>query len=96
MKEQDLIDLGFERHDEDGMSYSEDSIAVSAAPDYYYYYYRIVDGLGLISCESESVKEGNWTVEIFDTDPEILFTSREEVVEFLEMIRKRIVKKDKK
>jgi len=49
MKEQDLIDLGFEREDEDS---------------FYYYTLDLVERFSLISNASDEVKEG-WYVEVF-------------------------------
>jgi hypothetical protein len=71
MTEQELIDLRFER---------------SIDEEYHYYYYHIADGLGLISNESDSLKEGEWYVEVFDTNPSIRFTTKQEVLDFLSII----------
>ena len=86
MTEQELIDLGFERCQEDGLSLSDDAVAVSSDPDYYYYYYHIANGLGLISNENDRLLDGEWFVEVFDTDPAIRFNTKKEVIDFLSII----------
>ena len=52
MKEQDLIDLGFEREDEDS---------------FYYYTLDLVRGLELISNDSDNAKD-KWYVELYEAD----------------------------
>ena len=86
MTEQELIDLGFECCQEDGLSLSDDAVAVASDPDYYYYYYHIANGLGLISNETDSLLDGEWFVEVFDTDPLIRFNTKKEVLDFLAII----------
>lgn len=88
MSEQELLDLGFERCEEDGLNFSEDFDAVSADGAYYYYYRHIADGLGLISNESDDQIEGRWYVEVFDTEPAIRFMNKKEVLDFLSIIEK--------
>ena len=60
MKEQDLIDLGFERYDVS----AEDSGDVP----FYYYTYDITDELCLISSDNGEAKKDGWYVEMFDYD----------------------------
>jgi hypothetical protein len=59
MKEQELIDLGFEKievtHDESDNGY-----------DYYYYELRLTAGLILSSCDNIEVKNKKWIVSNFD------------------------------
>lgn len=88
MSEQELLDLGFERCEEDGLNFSEDFDAVSADGAYHYYYHHIADGLGLISNESDDLMDGMWYVEVFDTDPRIRFMNKKEVLDFLSIIKK--------
>ena len=52
MKEQDLIDLGFEREDEGS---------------FYYYTLDLVRGLELISNDSDNAKD-KWYVELYEAD----------------------------
>ena len=86
MTEHELIDLGFECCQEDGLSLSDDAVAVASDPDYYYYYYHIANGLGLISNENDRLLDDEWFVEVFDTDPEIRFNTKKEVLDFLSII----------
>lgn len=65
MTERELILLGFKseeirEHDED---------------DSYYYVLDIVDGLTFITPTNEEIKNGEWYVEIFNTDPLVRFDS---------------------
>lgn len=82
MKEQDLIDLGFERTD----------VSAEEAGDengFHYYTYDFSDsrGLSLISnSNDEAEKAGQWVVEIFDYD-NITFTDVEKVLEFINIIQ---------
>lgn len=87
MKEQELIELGFERCDEDGLNLSNDFDVVSSDGSYYYYYHHIAEGLGLISNESDSLLDGEWYVEVFDTSPPIRFVSKKEILDFLAIIK---------
>lgn len=86
MTEQEIIDLSFEHCLEDGLRLSGDFIAVSSDESYHYYYYHIADGLGLISNESDRLLEGEWYVEVFDTNPQIRFKTKKEVLDFLAII----------
>ena len=83
MTEREIQLLGLQReeikeHDED---------------DSYYYVMDIVDGLALITPASDEVKDGNWYVEIFETDPGIRFTEFGEVQALINLLNSRIVKK---
>jgi hypothetical protein len=61
--------------------------------DDYYYALDIVDGLTLITnCKSEE-KGGQWQVEIFNTNPNIVFHQYGEVQSLLNLLESRIVKK---
>lgn len=82
MKEQDLIDLGFERVD----------VSPEEAGDengFHYYTYDFSDsrGLSLISnSNDEAEKVEQWSVEIFDYD-NITFTDVEQLLEFISIIK---------
>lgn len=71
MKEEDLIDLGFERVDVTAKE--------SGSPnDWYYYTYDftkdlIIGGLFLISCDNEEAAKEGWSVEFFDEGIDIKF-----------------------
>ena len=63
MTEREIILLGLKseeikEHDED---------------ESYYYVLDIVDGLTLITPTNEEIKDGNWYVELFNTDPFVRF-----------------------
>ena len=65
MTERELILLGFKseeirEHDED---------------DSYYYVLDIADGITFITPTNEEIKNGEWYVEIFNTDPLVRFDS---------------------
>jgi hypothetical protein len=83
MTERELILLGFKseeikEHDED---------------DSYYYALDIVDGLTFISPTNEEIKDGEWYVEIFNTDPLIRFNQFGELQGLINQLTSRIVKK---
>ena len=58
MKEQDLMDLGFERYDV--------SAGESGDKPYFYFTYNVTDELCLISTDSDEAKRNGWYVELFD------------------------------
>ena len=78
MKEQDLIDLGFERVD---ISAEE-----SGDEAYHYYDYMFNENFSLVACPNE---EGNgvWFVEMFD-HWDIRFYDKEDVKTFINLINK--------
>jgi hypothetical protein len=83
MTERELILLGFKseeikEHDED---------------ESYYYVLDIVDGLTFITPTNEDIKDGNWYVEVFNTDPQIQFSNFGEVQGLINQLTKAIVKK---
>ena len=82
MTERELILLGFKseeikEHDED---------------ESYYYALDIVDGLTFITPTNEEIKEGNWYVEVFNTDPLIRFTEFGELQGLINTLTKAILK----
>ena len=81
MKEQDLIDLGFERNDV--------SAEESGHVRFYYYTYNITDELSLISSDNGEAKKDGWFVELFDYE-NIEFTSKEDVEKLISLIEKNI------
>jgi hypothetical protein len=83
MTEREIILLGFKSeeikdHDED---------------DTYYYALDIVDGLTFITPTNDEIKNDEWYVEIFNTDPIIRFKEFGEVQALLNQLTKAIVKK---
>ena len=79
MKEQDLIDLGFERND-----VSEEE---SGHVRFYYYTYNITDELCLISSDNEEAKKDGWFVELFDYE-NIEFRNPEDLKILIDVIEK--------
>jgi hypothetical protein len=59
----------------------------------YYYALDIVDGLSFITPASDEVKDDNWYVEIFNTDPHVRFDKFEDTQTLLNKLTKAIVKK---
>lgn len=74
MKENDLIDLGFERQDEQ-----------SDPQDIYHYYTMdFAQGFSMISCASDEVDcSDNWYVDVFNTDVPVRFHDVQELVQFI-------------
>jgi hypothetical protein len=82
MTERELILLGFKseeikEHDED---------------ESYYYALDIVDGVTFITPTNEEIKDGEWYVEIFNTDPLIRFHEFGETQALINTLTKAIVK----
>jgi hypothetical protein len=79
MKEQDLIDLGFERY----------NVSPEESGDfpYYYYTYDITDELCLISSDDGEAKKDGWSVEMFDYDG-IKFSNTEDLKTLINVIEK--------
>ena len=80
MKEQDIIDLGFERVDiTKEQSGHED--------DWHYYTYEFTRGFSLISSDNDLAKrKGHWHIEIFETDEEIIFTDVSKLRKLMDLI----------
>ena len=83
MKEQDLIDLGFERTDV--------SEVESGGDAFHYYTLDFSKGFSLISCASDekTLVAGHyrWYVEVFDT-PEINFVEKKDVKQLIDLIKR--------
>jgi hypothetical protein len=82
MTEREIILLGLKseeikEHDED---------------DSYYYVLDIVDGLTFITPTNDEIKDGDWYVEFFNTDPLVRFYDFEEVQILINKLTKAIVK----
>ena len=58
----------------------------------YYYALDIVDGLTFITQANDEIKDDNWYVEVFNTDPAIRFTEFGEVQALINLLTSRIVK----
>jgi hypothetical protein len=76
MKEQDLIDLGFEK--EFGYDNGE---------EFYYYVYYFGRGLSLISSANDEPVDSKWFVDVFEED-NIRFTTKEDLTEFINIINR--------
>ena len=79
MKEQEIINAGFEKqesnHSESGNGY-----------DYHYYILDLCEGVCLISCDSDEVKDKEWYIKSFDI-PSLKISTTEHLAEFLELIK---------
>lgn len=80
MTEKEVQLLGFERQDSNDY------------PEFYYYVYKVCDGLEFISCADSDVKEGEWFIEVFNTEPSIRFHKMEQVQSLINTLNKHIVK----
>ena len=82
MTEKEVQVLGFDReeyNDEDG--------------DHHYYAYEITNGMSFISSASdEAEKEGQWFVDIFNTEDPIRFYKMEEVQSLINILEKHLIK----
>ena len=79
MKEQDLIDLGFNRYDV--------SAEESGDKPFFYFTYNITDELCLISSDNDEAERNGWYVELFDYD-DIKFTSLEDLKTLIDVIER--------
>lgn len=78
MTERQLLDLGFEKQEED-----------DGVDGYYYYTLSIAHGFEFITCSNdETDHEDDWCVEFFESNPTIRWTDAEDVRLLLEVINK--------
>ena len=79
MKEQDLIDLGFERND----------IPAEESGDkpFFYFTYNITNELCLISSDNDEANKNGWYVELFDYE-NIEFRNLEDLKALISVIEK--------
>ena len=82
MTEREIILLGFTS--EELKEHEED--------ESYYYVLDIVDGLTFITRTNEEIKDDNWYIEVFNTDPAIRFTEFGEVQALINLLTNRVVK----
>ena len=86
MNEQDLIDLGFdkfEQNDEEGR--------------FYYYSYDLngeEGGGSLISLANDEVEDGNWKVYAWDINDKLAFDNKEDVKIYIEVLERNILQKE--
>ena len=84
MKEEELIQLGFERVD-----VSEEDSGDKA---FHYYTYDIGNGtISLITQSNDEVEDNNWHVEVFE-DTSIRFETIEDITKFIQVTEKNIVR----
>ncbi len=78
MKEQDIVDLGFERTDVSEIE--------SGGEAFYYYTLDFSRGFGLITPANTDVKKDDWYVEIFEA-PKINFVDKKDVKQLIDLIK---------
>jgi len=94
MTEREIQLLGFEKQEDGGIEVSDDLDGLWVEDEFHYYTYDIVNGFTLISSSSDEIGEdGQWFVEIFNTEPSIRFTEFGEVQVLINLIEKRIINK---
>jgi len=85
MKEQDLIDLGFER------TYLIDlGLERTDEDTLYYYALDLFRGLELISNDSDDLVDGKWYVELYEAD-RIRFVDKENLEEFINVVKRNTI-----
>lgn len=82
MTEREIQLLGFQK--EEMKQYEED--------ESYYYVLDIVDGLSFITRANDEIKDEQWYIEVFNTDPRVRFTEFGEVQALINLLTNRIVK----
>jgi len=76
MKEQDIIDLGFQKE-----------IGHDGIGEFYYYVYDFGRGLSLISNANDEPVDSKWFVDVFEED-NIRFTTKEDLEIFINVVNK--------
>ena len=85
MTERELIILGFK----------SEEIKEHEDDESYYYVLDIVDGLTLITPTNDEIKDGDWHVDFFNTDPLVRFHEFGELQGLINQLTKAIVKNKK-
>ena len=85
MTERELILLGFKS---EGIKEHEDD-------ESYYYVLDIVDGLTFITPTNDEIKDGDWHVDFFNTDPLVRFHEFGELQGLVNQLTRAIVKNKK-
>jgi hypothetical protein len=85
MTERELILLGFK----------SEEIKEHEDDESYYYVLDIVDGLTFITPTNEEIKDGDWYVDFFNTDPLVRFHEFGELQGLINQLTKAIVKNKK-
>jgi len=86
MTEQDLIDLGFDKFEQNDEE------------DRFYYYCYDLNGEGgcgsLISDSDDTVVDGNWKVYAWDINENLVFDNKEDIKTYIKVIEKNILTKE--
>ena len=85
MTERELILLGFK----------SEEIKEHEDDESYYYVLDIVDGLTFITPTNDEIKDGDWYVDFFNTDPLVRFHEFGELQGLINQLTKAIVKNKK-
>jgi hypothetical protein len=85
MTERELMLLGFK----------SEEIKEHEDDESYYYVLDIVDGLTFITPTNEEIKDGDWYVDFFNTDPLVRFHEFGELQGLINQLTKAIVKNKK-
>ena len=85
MTERELILLGFK----------SEEIKEHEDDESYYYVLDIVDGITFITPTNDEIKDGDWHVDFFNTDPLVRFHEFGEVQGLINQLTKAIVKNKK-
>jgi hypothetical protein len=80
MTEREIQLLGFKKQFEEDTEHP-----------FYYYTLDIANGLSFISSANDEVKNGEWFVEFFDTDPAVRYTNFTELQALLNNLKKHLV-----
>lgn len=78
MTEQELQSLGFEKQ--------------TTEEGWYYYTCTVTRGFEFITNASDEIKDGNWEVEFFESQPTIRFTEPDDLRHLINLITNNIVK----
>lgn len=84
MTERELILLGFK----------SEEIREHEDDETYYYVLDIVDGITFITQTNDEIKDDEWYVEFFNTDPSVRFHDFKEVQSLMNQLRNAIVKNE--
>ena len=84
MTERELILLGFKSEE---MREHEDD-------ETYYYVLDIVDGITFITQTNDEIRDDEWYIEFFNTDPSVRFHDFKEVQSLMNQLRNAIVKNE--
>ena len=84
MTERELILLGFK----------SEEIKEHEDDETYYYVLDIVDGITFITQTNDEIKDDEWYIEFFNTDPSVRFHDFKEVQSLMNQLRNAIVKNE--